>query len=275
MNDAVRFSARPELRSPALIVGWAMDAGRLGTRVTDYLIKKLGGQPFCDIEPVDFFSLGGVTIADDLVLFPESKFYACAEKDVLVFRSPPPGYQWYQFLNLVLDVAESCHVKEVYTVGSMIALGPHTAPRQFFGTASSPQVKEELSGYQLTREVDYETPPGGKPTLNSFFLWTAKRRNIPGANLWVPVPFYLLSADDPAAYRKPLEFLNDRLDLAMDLADLDEQVRKQNERIDRMRAARPEVDKSIGKLEGAMRLAEGEGEKLAREVEEYLRENKD
>lgn len=276
MTDPVQFSAKPEFRSPALVTGWSMDAARLGSRVTDYLVSKLGGEPFCHIEPVDFFPLGGVTIDNDLVQFPESRFYACPEKDLVVFRSTPPSHEWYRFMNLVLDVARDyCHVREMYTVGSMIALGPHTAPRQFFGTVSSPEMKDELRPYGLTREVDYETPPGGRPTLNSYFLWAARRRSIPGANLWAPVPFYLVSSDDPAAYKRVLEFLNHRLGLGLDLSDLDEQARALDGRMDRIRASSPEVDGYIRKLEENTSLAEGEGEKLAKEVEESLTEEED
>ena len=273
MTDLVQFSARPEFRNPTLVVGWSLDAARLGRRVTDYLVRRLGGQPFCHIEPVDFFPLAGVTIYNDLVLFPESRFYAFPEKDLVVFQSTPPSHEWYRFLNLLLDVAqEYCHVQELYTVGSMITLGPHTAPRQSFGTVSSGELKEELSPYGLTREVNFETPPGGRPTLNSFLLWAAKRRNIPAANLWVPVPFYLVSSDDPAACKKALDFLNHRLGLGLDLSDLDETAGALNERIDRIRAASPDVDGCIRKLENGERLDEGEGEKLVREVEESLGE---
>lgn len=273
MDEKIHFSARPELRNPTMIVGWSMDAGRLGWRVTDYLVRKLGGQAFCEIEPADFFPLNGVTIINDIVFFPESRFYACPEKDLVVFRSTPPSYEWYQFLSLILDVAQDyCHVREIYTVGSMIAMGAHTAPRQFFGTMGSPELKMELSGYNLTREMDFETPPGGRPTLNSFFLWAAKRRGIPSANLWIPIPFYLVSADDPEAYRGVLDFLSDRLRLGLDLTELDEQAGLQNEKIDQIRAAHPEIDSIIGKLERGLRLAEGEGEKLAKEVGDFLRE---
>ena len=273
MNEKVHFSARPELHTPAMVVGWAMDAGRLGWRVTDYLVKKLGGQAFCEIEPADFFPLNGVTIVNDIVYFPESQFYACPDKNLVVFRSMPPSYEWYQFLSLVLDVAQDyCHVREIYTIGSMIAMGAHTAPRQFFGTMGSAELKTELSEYNLSREMDFETPPGGRPTLNSFFLWAAKRRGIPSANLWIPVPFYLVSADDPEAYRGTLDFLSDRLSLGLDLADLDEQAGVLNERLDRMRAAQPEIDSIVGKLERGLRLAEGEGEKLAEKVSDFLRE---
>ncbi len=274
MTEALRFTGNPELRNPTLIVGWTMDAGRLGSRVTDHLISSLGAEPFCEIEPVDFFPLGGVTIYNDLILFPESRFYASAEKDVIIFKSTPPSHEWYRFLNLILDVAlDGCHAGQVYTVGSMIAFGPDSAPRQFFGTMNSGELKEELSDYGLTREIDFQTPPGGRPTLNSFFLWCAKRRGLRGANLWVPVPFYLVSSDDPAAYRKPLEFLNHRLGLGMDLADMAERQKVQDDRMERLRLALPEADRTIRKLENSTRLTEGEGEKLARQVEEYLREN--
>ena len=262
MTEALRFTANPELRNPTLIVGWTMDAGRLGSRVTDHLISSLGAEPFCEIEPVDFFPLGGVTIYNDLILFPESRFYASAEKDIIIFKGTPPSHEWYRFLNLILDVAQdSCHAGQVYTVGSMIAFGPHSAPRQFFGTMNSGELKEELSDYGLTREIDFQT------------LWTAKRRRVRGANLWVPVPFYLVSSDDPAAYRKPLEFLNHRLGLGMDLADMAEREKVQDDRMERLRLALPEADRTIRKLENSTRLTEGEGEKLARQVEDYLREN--
>jgi len=144
-----------------MVVGWSADAGNLGAKVTDYLIKKLGGETFCEIEPEEFFSLGGVTIENDLVQFPESKFYACPQNDLVVLKSTPPGHEWYKFLNLILDIAQNhCHVKEVYTVGGMISLGAHTAPRQFFGTLNSLELKRALSPYGLTREVNYESPPG-------------------------------------------------------------------------------------------------------------------
>jgi len=276
MTDAVQYTARPEFRSPTMIAGWAMDAASLGWQVTDYLIKKLGAQPFCHIEPVDFFSLGGVSIHNDLVSFPKSRFYACPEKDLVIFQSMPPAHEWYRFLSLVLDVAQDyCHIREFYTVGSMISLGPHTAPRQFFATFGSPEMKEELSPYELSREVNYETPPGGKPTLNSYFLWAVKRRNIPCANLWVPVPFYLVSSYDPASYRKVIEFLNHRLNLGLDLSDLDDRARILNEKIAGIRITSPEVNGNIEKLENNQRLAEEEGEKLVGEIEELLRTEDD
>ncbi len=276
MTGLFKFSSHPELRSPSLIIGWDADVSNLGAKAIDYLNEKLGGQPFCELELEEFFSLGGVTIENDLVQFPESKFYAFPDNDLVVLLSTPPEHEWYKFLDLILDIAQNhCHVQELYTIGGMISLGAHTAPRQFFGTLNSPELKNKLSAYELTRETNYESPPGQKPTLNSFLLWAAKKRNIPGANLWVPIPFYLLAVEDPRAQKRVLGFLNHRLDLHIDLADLDEEIRKQDAKIARMRTDFPEIDRYITKLESNLRLAEGENEKLVKQVEEFLRETRD
>jgi len=276
MKELIQFSSQPVLQSPSMVVGWNLDASHLGSKITDYLIRKLGGQFFCEIEPVEFFSMAGVAIENDLVQFPETRFYACPDSELVILKSTPPGYEWYKFLNLILDVAQhNCHVKELYTVGGMVALGAHTAPRQLFATPNSAEFKDILSYYQITRDMNYESPPGQQPTLNSFLSWTAKTRNIPAANLWVPIPFYLLAVDDPRAQKVVLEFLARRLDLLIDLSDVDEEIIKQDEKMGRLRANSPEIDKCISKLESNLRLSEGENEELVKQVEEFLRETRD
>ena len=276
MSYPIRTWGRPQMRNSRLIVGWTMDASGLGGAVTAYLRDELNAEPFAEIEPVDFFELSGVTIINDVVQFPEARFYACPEKNLVIFRSTPPDHGWYRFLNLVLDVArDQCNVKEAYTVGSMIAFGPHTAPRQYFGSVNSPKLKKDLSPLGVTGDTDFETPPGSKPTLSSFFLWIAKRRRIRGATLWVPVPFYLVSSPDPAAQLTMLDLLDRRLELDLDTTALAATAAAQDEKIARIRAGDPAVDGAISKLEGGQRLAEGEGEKLSRVVQKRLRELRD
>lgn len=275
MNDLLKFWGQPELQNPSLVVGWSVDAGKLGTRVTDYLNRKLGGQTFGEINPVEFFPLGGATIEDALIQFPESKFYSCPGKDLIVFISNQPRYEWYQFLSLVLDAAQYyCPLKEIYIIGGMVSPGAHTAPRELRSVFNSPEMKEVMSDDTLDEEFDFETPPGQRPALNSFLLWMAKKRNIPAVSLWVPIPFYLVAADDPAAERKVLELLNQRLDLGIDLSDLDEEIRRQNELVIEMRNRLPDIDESIGKLESKARLSEEESQNLVMEVEKLLRKRK-
>jgi len=275
MNDPLKFSWQPKLQRPSLIVGWGIDVSKLGAKVTDYLNRKLGCQSFCEIEPVEFFLLGGVTIEDDLVQFPESKFYACPENDLVVFKGTPPSQEWYKFLNLILDVAEHyCHVKELYTIGGMVSPAAHIAPRELLGVFNSPELKKTLSHYNLAGGLDYETPPNQRPTLNSFLLWAARGRNIPGANLWVPVPFYLVTVDDPEAQRRVVEFLNQRFDLGIDFGDLDEESRRQNQMMAELRNSFADIDESIRRLESNLRLSEEESQRLVKEIEKFFREKR-
>jgi len=275
MVEPLKFSWRPELQSSVLVVGWSADNDRLGAKVTDYLNRRLGGQSFCEIEPVEFFTLGRVAIEDDLVQFPESKFYAFPQNNLIVFESPPPRHEWYKFLNLILDIVEQYRVKELHIIGSMISLGAHTAPRELRGTFNSPELKKDLSDYDFAGELNYESPLGQRPTLNSFLLWVAKGRNIPGVTLWVPIPFYLAAVDDSKAQRRVLEVFNQRFGLGIDFSDLDEEIRQQNQIMAEMRDSFPDIDESIRRLESNLRLSAEENQKLAQEIGRFLRGKRD
>ena len=273
VNEYINLIKKPDLKNPTLLVTWVMDSRSLGASITDFLIKNLENYVFCEIEPVEFFTLSGVNIEDDFVQFPESRFYACPDEDLVLFKSTPPHHEWHTFLNLVLDVAQKyCNIGEVYTMGGMVSLAAHTSPRQFFSTSNSRSMKKALSQYLIARDTNYETPPGGKPTLNSYMLWCAKQRSIPGANLWVPVPFYLLSSGDPVAQKKIIEFLNRKFSLNMDLSDIDNTIYRTNERINLLREEKPEINEYISKIESNARLTTEENEKLLKEVEQFLKD---
>ena len=273
MTELLKFSAQPKLRKPTLVIGWESDTARLGERVTDYLINNLDAQPFCEIDPVEFFPLGGVVIENDIVQFPQSTFYACREHNLVIFRSAIPRYEWHKFLNLIVDVAqEHCHVKEMYAVGGMITIATNTAPRESWATFSSAKIKKTLSPYQLSREMDFETPPGSRPTLNSYLLWIAKNRDVPAVNLWVPVPFYLMTNEDPAAHKKALEFLDKRMDLELDYSGIDAGIKQQNEKLRRLRLSSEEIDGYFRKLESSQPLSEAERESMIKAIDDCLRE---
>jgi proteasome assembly chaperone (PAC2) family protein len=272
-GSPIKILKEIKLRRPSLVLGWKEDGGNLGRKVTDYLNLKLKGQEFAEIEPEDFFSLGGVAIKDNLAEFPESKFYACPEHDLVVFQSDTPGAEWYKFLNLVLDVAEHhCQVKELYIIGAMVSFSAHTTPRELFTVVNSPEMKEVLSQYDLTKDMDYQNPPGERPTLNSFLLWIARGRNIPGVSLWAPIPFYLAAMEDAQAHKNVLNFLNETLDLKIDFSDLDQEIREQNEKLALARSRFPQIDTYINKLESNLMLSEEENEELIRKIEDFLKE---
>ena len=268
----IKIYKEPDLRRSSLVMGWSSDMGNLGRKVTSYLNRKLKGEEFAEIEPEDFFSLGGVAIEGNLAQFSEGKFYVCQEYELVVFQSDSPGAEWYKFLNSVLDVAEHhCQVKELYILGAMVSFSAHTAPRELLAVVNSAEMKSALSQYELSRDMDYQTPPGGRPTLNAFLLWLAKGRNIPGATLWVPIPFYLAAMQDAQAQKKVLSFLNERLDLQIDFSDLDQEIREQNEQLAQVRSRFPQINDYINRLESNLMLSEEENGELIKKIEDFLR----
>jgi proteasome assembly chaperone (PAC2) family protein len=271
MSGQPEFSFKPELENPALIISWTVDAIGLGEQVTDYLNRELRNRCFYDIEPNDYFPLHGVTIENDIIQLPESRFFAGVKKNIIVFQSPPPRFEWYRFINLLLEVARDyCHVNEIYTIDSMVSLIAHTAPREILGNFSSVETKNELEGFGLGSSWNYETPPGQRPTLNSFLLWSAQQKNMRAAALWVPIPFYMVTIGDFQAQQRVLEFLNRRLNLGMTLADLDERTRWQNSIIMQACETVPEIDRLIKKVEAGDQLSPEESQQLVMEIGKHL-----
>jgi predicted ATP-grasp superfamily ATP-dependent carboligase len=269
----VKIYKEPELRQSSLVLGWSEDIGNLGLRATGYLNQNLKGQEFAEIEPEDFFTLGGVAIKGNLAQFPESRFYACQKNELVILQSDSPVAEWNKFLNSVLDLAENhCRVKELYIIGAMVSFSAHTTPRELLAVVNSAKVKGILTQYDLARDMDYQTPPGERPTLNSFLLWIAKGRNIPGISLWVPIPFYLAALEDAQAQKKVLSFLNERLDLKIDFSDLDQEIREQNEQLARARSRFSQIDDYIKRLESNLVLSEEENAELIKEIENFVRE---
>jgi proteasome assembly chaperone (PAC2) family protein len=269
----IKIYKKVNLSRSSLVLGWSEDMGNLGRRSTTYLNRKLKGQEFAEIEPEDFFALGGVKVEANLAQFYESKFYTCQEHELVVLQSNSPGAEWYRFLNSVLDVAEyHCRVKELYILGAMLSFSAHTAPRELLTVVNSEEMKEILSQYGLASDMDYQTPSGGRPTLNSFLLWIAKERNIRGVSLWVPIPFYLAEMQDAQAQKKVLSFLNERLSLKIDFSDLDQEIQEQNVQLARARSRFPQIDDYINRLESNLTLSEEENGELIKKIEDFLRE---
>jgi proteasome assembly chaperone (PAC2) family protein len=270
-----KFTSYPEFQNASLIVGWqrvgwSEDAGKLGVRVIDFLNEKLGGQSFCELKPVNFFPFAGVAIEGNVAQFPESIFYFCHRKDLIFFKSDQPRYEDYRFLNLVLDLAKNyCNIKELYTVAGIVSSASHTQLRRITTAVNQPELKEELRSYHLDTEMDFETPPHGSPTLSSYLLWEARKRGIPGVNLWGEVPFYLAEGDS-AIVKSVLWFFDQKFKLDLDLTEPDIKAKNQDEKIAELRRQNPEVNKYMMLVEQGIRLSGEEDEKLIKEVSNFL-----
>lgn len=257
----------PRLPKPYLIVAWQNhDVGKLSFKIIHFLNEQLGSQKIAEIKPSGFFPLGGAVFKDNLIQVPESKFCACQKNDLLIFQSEESKYEWYKFLNAVLDFAQHyCHIKELYTISARPSLTAHTTPRRILAVYNQPEFQKALQGYGL-EDMTWEGPPA----ISSYLLWLAERRSIPGISLWPEIPFYLAAGEDPTAIKLTLSFLDSRFSLGLDLGELDSDIAKQNEKIAQLREEDAEINEYINRLESGLSLNEDEQVKLARGVYELL-----
>lgn len=267
MNKSFKCIHQPSFKNQSLIVGWNKDAGKVAPAVIDFLNEKLGGRMFCEIELEKFFSFGGVAVEDDIVQFPESKFFYNEQEDIVVFKSDQPHVQHYKFLNTVLDIAEQiCHVTELYTVNGFVSSIIHTLPRKIFSVFNLPESREKLLGYGL-EDLTWEGPPA----ISTYLLWIAGRRGIPGLSLWPEIPFYLGAHEDSQSVKKTLLFFDKRFHLNLDLTEFDNAVWEQEEKITLLRQENDEIDQYMKLLESGLHLDEEEQLKLAREIYSCLK----
>lgn len=267
MNENMfRLTVQPHFEKSSLIVGWNRDSGRLNTSVIDYLTKKIRNEPFCDIEPAGFFPLAGVSVQNNVAHFPESRFYYNQEKNLVLFKADEPQFEKYQFLNAVLDVAEQyCRVKHLYTVNGAMSLAAHTSERRILAVFNQAEFREELRGYELNN-MTWQGPPA----MSSYLLWLAARRGLAGMSLWTQIPFYLAAWQDWEAIKTTVSFLDRRLNLEMDLKELNEQSDNQNNSLARLRKEDPEINKCVGALEGGLSLSDEEQMRLIKEVGDFF-----
>ena len=89
--------------------------------------------------------------------------------------------------------------------------------------------------------------------------------------LWAAVPFYLAAVEDSQACKKTLEFFDKRFNLGIDFAELDEDIRRQNQKMAQLRSNSPEIDSYIQRVESNLGLTEQEIDRLATRIDEYFR----
>jgi len=266
MKNIFKFSAQPEFENPSLIVGWNKDAGKLSSKVIEYLNRKMKSKSFCEIEPTTFFSLGGVAVENNIARFPESKFYYSERSDLVIFDGSEPQFERYRFLNAILDVAKHhCKVKELLTISGTVSPIAHTSSRRILAVFNQQGFQEKLRSYGL-EDMNWQGPPA----ISSYLLWVAERRGVPAVSLWLEIPFYLAASEDFQAIKLTLSFLDERFNLELDLTELDEKISNQNKKITQLREEDSEINKFIGMLESELSLSEVEQMELTTKVNELL-----
>lgn len=307
-GNELNWAKKPVLRSPILVAafeGWN-DAGEAASTSVRHLVDQWNGKEFASIDPELFFDFSSTRPEVQLIdgrtrkiEWPRNTFYSAplgtSGRDVILLLGNEPQLRWRTFCAHIIDVARTCNVEMVVTLGSLLADVPHTRPVRITGTAADPELIEEL-GLQRSR---YEGPTGIVGVLHD----ALSRAGIKSCSLWAAVPHYLPGTPSPKAALALLEraasvlrihipTLSIEINAAQYDRQVDEVVEADEDMVSYVRRLElshdagddeddDDLDDAIDEVEEALsdapslRDANGEipsGDELAAELERYLRD---
>jgi predicted ATP-grasp superfamily ATP-dependent carboligase len=285
MADELRITSRPELERPVLIAafrGWN-DGGQGASLAGAYLARAWAGTRFADIDPEGFYDFQAtrpmVSLVDGVtrqIEWPENAFFHAplpgAGRDSILLLGIEPNLRWRTFAGLVTRLASEFGVELVITLGSLLADVPHTRPSPVTGSATDPELIDQL-GLSTSR---YEGPTGMVGVLHD----ACGQAGIASASLWAAVPHYVSLTPSPRAAKALVDRLGNLLGADVDTAELDEASEAYAHQVSQAVATDQETAAYVEELERRTdELVDEEdvpsGESIAAELSRYLfeREN--
>jgi proteasome assembly chaperone (PAC2) family protein len=283
MGEHVRIEERPTLERPVLVAafrGWN-DGAQGASLAVGYLVQAWAGERFAEIDPEEFYDFqvarphvaleDGVTRRID---WPENAFFHAAvpagQRDVVLLLGVEPNLRWRTFAGEIVELAQQLGVGLVVTLGALLADVPHTRPAPVTGSATDPDLVEEL-GLAASR---YEGPTGIVGVLHD----ACRVAGVPSASLWAAVPHYASLAASPKAALALCRRFADLVDADVDLGELERASETYERQVSEAVAENEETQAYVEGLE-RRRDALGDeldlpsGDTLAAELTRFLREH--
>jgi proteasome assembly chaperone (PAC2) family protein len=255
--DALRIHANQQgLRRPILIMafgGWN-DAAESATTAVRYLGTSLHAQKFAEIDPEEFYHFGlsrphvrfkPGSETEREITWPTTEFSIARApelaRDVIVGVAIEPHLRWKTYCGTVLELARTCDVAVVLTLGALLAEVPHTRPVRLSGSASDPELGVRLG----VRPTKYEGPTGIVGVLNTI----CRERGVAWASLWANVPHYISGIENPKATLALIRRVAPLLGATIDVGDLEEAGKQFDANLKEIVAQNAKIANYIKKLE--------------------------
>jgi proteasome assembly chaperone (PAC2) family protein len=293
--EHVAFDREPPATLTTMVMafgGW-IDAGRAATGAVGHLVRDLGAERLALIDPEEFFVLTQerpqVRLRPDGgrdIHWPRSEFFAWRPRDggdgLLLFSGPEPHQRWRTYTKAFLDVAARCGVKQIISVGALLAGAPHTRPVRVTARCTDPGVRSLLEAWGIYRRPTYEGPTG----ISSIVLDAADQRGIEQVGFMGQAPHYLQDTENPAAIQALVSYVARLLHLTPDMSQFTEAIEEFRTQCDRAVARDRATREHVRKLEQQydaeaaderQPLPDGEldSDKLMRELEDFLRKQRE
>nr|WP_033520549.1 PAC2 family protein [Bifidobacterium bohemicum] len=267
--------------------GWN-DACHAATNVIHHLISHYDATEVRNIRSdayYDYKSVRPVICHMDgtaRIIWPETSFYDITinpSTHIFAQIAPEPNYKWVEYVRRSLRIADELEIDEIITLGSMFADCPHTRPLPM----------DELGFDPIHKVMDYDSsmrdygPSGGCACdgpvgITTVYDAIGKEEGFDTTSLWISIPQYLSGDDCAQATLQMLRRLSDRIKVPLEEYDLPEKAAHWSAQASVLLSCNDELREYVNLLEKQYDMGsqlqilneESRGDRLAKEVEEYL-----
>jgi predicted ATP-grasp superfamily ATP-dependent carboligase len=288
--DPLSFLTVPTLNRPMLVLAFAgwNDAGTSATFAAKFLSQRLGAHKFASLDPETFYNFVEqrpqvrLRHGEREILWPANDFSYARDarlvQDVIVGIGVEPHLRWRAYIESILRVVQECHVELVVMLGALLADVAYSRPVRLTGRASDPALARRLH-LSTSR---YEGPTGIVGTLDD----ACRRQGLPAISIWANVPHYIAASPNIKAALALVRRAFTLLDFSADLSDLESAAGDFDRRVANVLASDAKVAEYVRRLEERDEDDDDDeeypgntdalpsGEELARELEEFLREQR-
>jgi PAC2 family len=294
--ELLHWERRPSLRQPALVAafeGWN-DAGNAASEAAAYLTRAWGGSRFAVFDSEELFDYTSARPQVRLesgetrrLEWPTVNLSSASapgtERDVVFLSGPEPQLRWRSFADEVRDTCVALGVNLAVLLGALLADVPHTRPVRVTGGAGN----AELAALAGVEPSYYEGPTG----IVGVVADALGRAGIATTSLWASVPHYVSQSSSPKATLALVERCARVFGTDVDVAKLrisaaayerqinelvasDEDASAYVTRLEEQDAEAQAAESELVPEEEGARLTPASGDRLAAEVERYLREHR-
>ncbi|MEM7142077.1 MAG: PAC2 family protein [Actinomycetota bacterium] len=271
------------LHQPILVTAWdgLFDVGGAATGALEAL-RRENATHVGRIDADEFFDFNErrptVSIGEDgrrVIEWPRNEIFALPlderDRDLVLMEGVEPHLRWRTFVDAVVEVVRRFDVKMVITLGAMISETPHTRPPTITGSTTD----AELAQLMRLDRPSYQGPTGVVGALHEHL----DRIGVPAVSLRASVPHYVSGSPNPKASRALLERFERVTGLPTRWADLDEEARDWERRVDEAMDGDDDITHYVRRLEERYDAQTASSlpnaDDLAAEFERFLRQHDD
>jgi proteasome assembly chaperone (PAC2) family protein len=254
------------------------------------LVDHLQAERFATVDPEEFYSFTDLrpqarynSLGQREIVWPANEFYFSRqprlEHDIIVGVGAEPHLKWRTFTNIIVEIIKRCNVYQSFTLAALWADVLYSAPVQFSGSATDPDL---VRRFRLGGGSRYEGPTGMVGVLHDML----RQHQFTSASMWANMPYYVSATPNPkgilALVRRGMEVVGlsgTFPELEEEARDFDTRVAEAIEQDPKIAAHVRELERRASRRDKPRSALEQErtmsGDDLAAEFERFLREQRE